>query len=169
MATGKHPFSKNLKTDNVSPEVRSAIMANIRGRGTSIEARFARELRRRGVRFKQHLPWLGSPDFAFPGAGVVIFLDSCFWHRCPYHFRMPSSRRDYWPNKILQNVVRDRQIRADYRKMKWKVLRFWEHSIANDLNACIDKTADALKSGKHGLTPPPRRVILRGCVRFKNG
>ena len=91
--------------DKVSATVRSTIMAKIRSRGTTIEGLFASELRRRRLRFRQHLAWLGCPDFAFPRSGVVVFLDSCFWHRCPYHFRMPTSRREYWTKKIFQNVM----------------------------------------------------------------
>lgn len=165
---GKPKQKAKQRTDTVSPEVRSRVMASIRSRGTKMELSFANELRRRRIAFKQHVPWLGRPDFVFRSSGIVVFLDSCFWHRCPYHFRMPTSRPEYWKRKIRQNVERDKQVRADYKKAGWTVLRFWEHSVSTDEQACIGKIEALLRvsSPKQSLAPPTFRKILRGCVRF---
>lgn len=153
--------------DRISREARSAVMSRIRGRGTRIELDFARELRRSGLQFRRHVAMLGRPDIIFPEAGVVVFLDSCFWHRCPCHFRAPQSRQDYWGPKIAQNVRRDRLVRSAYRRAGWKVLRFWEHSIASSLPTCIRKTREAVRSRRPGtVQPPTKRRVLTNCVRF---
>jgi DNA mismatch endonuclease, patch repair protein len=132
--------------DRVSPETRSAVMSRIRSFGTGIEVMYAEELRRTGIKFQQHAPMLGRPDFLFAKAGIVVFLDSCFWHRCPYHYRQPKSRLDYWIPKIAKNVSRDRRIRNAYRRSGWKVLRFWEHQVLKSASACATKTSELIRS-----------------------
>src|SRR6266852_2612145 len=124
--------------DKVKPSVRSLIMSRIRSRNTAMEVQFARELRRARISFRQHAKLLGKPDFLFSKAKVVVFLDSCFWHRCPYHYRPPKSRQEYWDPKIEANVKRDKKIRAKYRRSGWGVLRFWEHQIERDISACAE-------------------------------
>lgn len=132
--------------DKVSPRVRSFIMSRIRSRNTAMEVLFARELRRSRVSFRQHANLLGKPDFVFRKAKTVVFLDSCFWHRCPYHYRHPQSRPEYWGPKIENNVKRDRKTRSEYRRCGWKVFRFWEHQIQNDILGCAEIVVETLRS-----------------------
>lgn len=143
--------------DRVPRDVRSRIMANIRSVGTSIELEFSRELRRSRVSFVEHPSTLGRPDVVFSKPRVVVFLDSCFWHRCPYHFRPPKSRQEYWVPKIARNVKRDKEVRAWYRREGWKVLRFWEHQIKGDLDGCIVKTLAAVAARRRRASPSPQR------------
>ena len=156
--------------DTVSTQVRSSIMSRIRGEKTSMEVTFARALRKSGLRFKQNARSLGCPDFVLKGAAVVVFLDSCFWHCCPRHFRRPSSRTHYWRPKIEQNVRRDAIITRIYRGHGWKVLRFWEHTVTANLESCVQKTKDAVSAyAGTRLELPNRRRVLSGCVRFDSG
>jgi DNA mismatch endonuclease, patch repair protein len=154
--------------DRVSPRVRSLIMASIRGRGTSIEVRFERLVRKTRFSFTMHPGWLGSPDLGFPNRGVVVFLDSCFWHKCPVHFRPPKSRIGYWEAKIARNVARDEEIRADYREQGWSVIQFWEHSLRENPESCLQALILELRSRKRSnLSPPPRRRTRGGGVPFR--
>jgi DNA mismatch endonuclease, patch repair protein len=132
--------------DKVSPRVRSFIMSRIRSRDTAMEVLFARVLRRSRVSFRQHANLLGKPDFVFRKAKTVVFLDSCFWHRCPYHYRHPQSRPEYWGPKIENNVKRDKKIRSEYRRCGWKVFRFWEHQIQKDIFGCAEIVVETLRS-----------------------
>src|ERR1700678_4712890 len=99
--------------DTVHRDVRSKTMASIKSRGTSIEIAFEVLLQKARFSYLAHPQWLGSPDFAFPTRGVVVFLDSCFWHRCPVHFRPPKSRKEYWEPKSARNVERDASVCAE--------------------------------------------------------
>ena len=69
------------------------------------------------------------PDFVFKQARVALFIDGCFWHRCPLHFKLPSANQDYWEQKIERNVSRDRRTAAGLRRTGWKVVRIWEHEL----------------------------------------
>lgn len=104
-------------------------------RNTSIdtkpEAAVRSELHRRGLRYRKHCrPVLAircRADLVFAKARVAVFVDGCFWHRCPIHGTSPRSNSDYWAAKLDRNVARDRENDAALRRAGWRVIRVWEH------------------------------------------
>jgi DNA mismatch endonuclease (patch repair protein) len=70
------------------------------------------------------------PDFVFRTRRVAVFVDGCFWHGCPRHYRRPGSRRAFWDAKIARNRQRDREVSRALRRAEWTVLRVWEHELA---------------------------------------
>lgn len=119
--------------DIVSQKNRSRIMKSIKGKNTKLELRFGYKLRSLGVKYVKHPgKYFGNPDFAIKKLKTVIFVDSCFWHGCPKHCRMPSSNKDYWQAKIARNKKRDRKVNLHYRKRGYKVVRIWEHDLKDD-------------------------------------
>jgi len=51
----------------------------------------------------------GKPDIAFPGKKIAIFVNGCFWHRCPIcDLPLPKTNIEFWKNKFIRNVERDR-------------------------------------------------------------
>ena len=114
--------------DKVSRQVRSKVMAAIRGRGNkSTELKLLSLLRKHGITgWRRHLPLPGRPDFAFRESKVAVFVDGCFWHKCPRCFRPPKSSQDYWEAKIARNTKRDAEMTAQLKGKGWKVLRIWE-------------------------------------------
>lgn len=117
--------------DNIPPEVRSSVMAQVRSKGNrTTEIAMVRMLRHYGMTgWRRGYPLLGKPDFVFPLCRLAVFVDGCFWHGCPKHCRMPVSRRSYWLEKIARNRTRDRKVNKTLRKRGWRVVRFWEHEI----------------------------------------
>jgi DNA mismatch endonuclease, patch repair protein len=72
----------------------------------------------------------------FTRAKVAVFVDGCFWHGCPTHYRQPGSNVEYWIAKVDRNVRRDQEVDAALRELGWTVLRIWEHEdpvVAADL------------------------------------
>lgn len=115
--------------DTVSPERRSAIMSRIKGKGTSPERRLRSALAAKLGRFSCNADWLpGKPDmvFAHKGLKVSIFVDGCFWHACPLHYKQPRSNRKFWVEKVRRNVERDRDADSQLHALGWKVIRVWE-------------------------------------------
>lgn len=95
---------------------------------TKPELVLRRELHRRGLRYRINDPRLpGSPDVAFTRARVAVFVDGCFWHRCPEHGTLPRNNRDWWLAKLDRNVARDRAKDAALIELGWTVLHVWEH------------------------------------------
>jgi DNA mismatch endonuclease (patch repair protein) len=70
------------------------------------------------------------PDFVFRHEKVAVFVDGCFWHGCPEHFRRPTGNRKFWDAKIARNIERDAMVTKALRKAGWRVLRLWEHELA---------------------------------------
>lgn len=119
-----------------SPHASKAMRANRRS-DTSPELALRSELHRRGLRFRKDLRisfeggW-ARPDIAFTRQKLAIFVDGCFWHRCPEHGRMPKSNRSYWGPKLARNVERDHRNNLQLIDHGWRVVRFFEHVPAED-------------------------------------
>ncbi|WP_433704645.1 DNA mismatch endonuclease Vsr [Paraburkholderia sacchari] len=70
------------------------------------------------------------PDFVFRELKLAVFVDGCFWHKCPIHYKAPKTNEYYWERKINANVARDRRIDAALKSAGWRVLHLWEHELA---------------------------------------
>src|SRR5258708_3240431 len=102
---------------------RSEIMSKVRSKETKIERSFRKSLSAKGLKFRKNsLNHFGTPDVIFVSRKLVVFVDSCFWHGCKKHFRLPSQNRSFWKKKIDRNIARDKEVVKHYQKMKWKVL-----------------------------------------------
>lgn len=126
-------------TDVLTKEQRSYCMSQIKGKDTKPEVLLRKTLWNLGYRYrlKSRLP--GKPDIVFPSRHIVIFVDGCFWHKCPEHFQMPKSNRASWKSKIEANVARDRYVNNALKTMGWKVIRVWEHEVKRALPEVLDK------------------------------
>ncbi|MGI9211244.1 MAG: very short patch repair endonuclease [Methylococcaceae bacterium] len=124
-------------TDVVDSQTRSRMMSGIRGKNTEPEIVVRRALFRAGFRFRLHRKDLpGKPDIVLPGKRVAIFVHGCFWHLhagCPY-VKLPSTRREFWQEKLQGNVERDARVRVALIEMGWRVLILWE---------CLTRNRDA--------------------------
>ena len=123
----------------LTPAQRYQMMSRIKSRGNErTELRLLQILRRykiSGWRRHQTLP--GRPDFAFRREHVAVFIDGCFWHKCPTHCRQPRSNSGYWLPKLQQNQLRDRRVNRALHSTGWKVLRFWEHELQTESRVVI--------------------------------
>ena len=125
--------------DQISPEHRSWNMSRIRSTNTRPEIAARSLLHRLGYRFSLHrrdLP--GKPDIVLPKHKLVIFIHGCYWHRHP-KCKMaysPKTRVEFWENKFLENIARDKRNQKALKKLGWDVGIIWE---------CETKDLDALK------------------------
>lgn len=103
-------------------------MARMPRRDTKPELALRRELHRRGLRFRVALAGLpGRPDIVLTRARVAVFVDGCFWHRCPSHGTEPKNNATWWRQKLDRNVERDAKKDALLAEQGWSVIRVWEH------------------------------------------
>lgn len=125
--------------DVLSPKQRSYCMSQIQGKNTKPEIKLRKALWSQGIRYriKNKLP--GKPDIVFPRFKLVVFVDGCFWHRCPKHYIKPKTRAKFWEEKISGNVERDKRNNRKLRKLGWSVVRIWEHDVKTSLNKCVEK------------------------------
>ncbi|MGP8317844.1 very short patch repair endonuclease, partial [Bacillus subtilis] len=133
--------------DNVSKEKRSNTMKAVKSKNTKIEKVVSKEIWGRGIRFRKNVKNLeGKPDIAIKKYKIVIFIDSCFWHGCPLHGRIPKSNVEFWNNKIKRNIERDKSINQYYRRKGWNILRIWEHDLnKKKFSQTIDEIEEWIK------------------------
>ncbi len=72
-------------------------------------------------------------DIVFTRVRVAVFIDGCYWHKCPTHYRPARTNADFWSTKMQGNVERDQRVTAMLRDHGWTVLRFWEHESPADV------------------------------------
>lgn len=116
--------------DTVTKERRSEIMRGIQGDELKPEATMHRALRALGMkpgRNPKGVP--GKPDFFWPRKKVAVFVDGCFWHGCPWHWKLPKSNQLFWAEKIFKNVARDARTTQELTQAGFQVVRVWECSL----------------------------------------
>ena len=112
---------------------RSYNMSMIKGKDTKPEMLVRRFLFGNGFRYRVNLKGLpGKPDIVLRKYGVVIFINGCFWHghSCPL-FKWPSTRVEFWQNKIGGNIKRDQLNTEKLLEQGWRVLIWWECNTRN--------------------------------------
>ncbi len=122
-------------------EITSRVMSLIRAKHTKPELRLRKALYHSGLSgYRLHWNKIpGSPDISYPGAKIAIFVNGCFWHRCPYcNPPIPKTHVEFWKEKFRNNIERDRRKVRELEELGWNVLVFWECRIKNDLQECID-------------------------------
>ncbi len=141
-------------TDIVSPGVRSRMMAGIRGGDTKPELFLRKALHARGFRFRLRDPALpGKPDIVLPRYRAVIFVHGCFWHGHDCHlFKWPSTRPEFWRQKIARNRQVDARTRAALSEAGWRQAIVWECALKGRTRLApediISVCSDWLRSGQ---------------------
>lgn len=141
---------KVYKRDGRAPiperEIISKIMSSIRGKNTKPELTLRKALwKNRLGGYRVHWKKVaGCPDICYPGRKIAIFVNGCFWHKCPHcKLQIPKAHNEYWKRKLLRNVQRDKRKEKELRDMGWKVIIFWECEIKKDLSKILKKIAKA--------------------------
>ncbi len=113
-------------------------MSAVKSKDSKMEIAFRKALWAKGFRYRKNpTKYFGKPDIVLKKYKTAIFLDSCFWHGCKNHLRLPTTNKKYWKDKIEKNRQRDKEVNKYYKKLGWKILRIWEHKINKDLNKTI--------------------------------
>ncbi|MFD8557876.1 very short patch repair endonuclease [Streptosporangium canum] len=119
-----------------TPAVRRVMQAN-RSRDTRPELAVRRALHAMGLRYRvarRPLPHLRrTADLVFGPAKIAVFIDGCFWHRCPDHYTPPATNQAYWKAKIDANAARDSHTTTALQATGWTVMRFWSHEDPRDI------------------------------------
>lgn len=127
------------------------VMSRVKSRGNkTTELTLLNELKKFGIKgWRRHLTLRPdglriTPDFVFKSFGVVVFVNGCFWHKCPLHGTIPSSNEVFWRDKLEKNVFRDKRNNKALKKQGWKVVTLWEHEVRRDPVRCVAKITKAI-------------------------
>ena len=120
----------------------SRVMSSNKAKNTKPELRLRKALFADGVR-GYRLNWKkvpGKPDIAFPGRKISIFINGCYWHRCPHcELPLPKTNTEFWKEKFDKNIKRDKKKEKELLDLGWTVLVFWECKIKTNIKDCINK------------------------------
>ena len=129
--------------DKITKAQRSYIMSRIRGTRTKPELIVRENIDGRKLRYQpKGIP--ERPDFANKSKKIALFIDGCFWHKCPRCYKPPKSNKKYWKAKVERNTKRDRHVNRKMRKEGWTVIRFWEHQVKENELHVIKKINEQL-------------------------
>ena len=129
---------QQLKT---SPEI-SKRMSHVKTKRNSAEVMIAKSLWHRGYRYRLNYKALpGSPDIALTKYRIAIFIDGEFWHGKDFEQRKNKlkNNKDYWIEKIQENIDRDLKNDKLLRQMDWYPIHFWSNDVIKYCNQCIDE------------------------------
>ncbi len=147
--------------DIVPAEVRSRMMANIRGKNTKPELLLRKALHAAGFRYRLHDRALaGTPDIILPRYRAVVFVHGCFWHGhdCPL-FRWPATRPDFWRTKIERNREVDARNEEQLGMAGWRQAIVWECALKGKLRRPL---AEVTAQCASWLRSDNQRIEIRG-------
>lgn len=146
-------MSKEYLRDGRTPipvsDAISRVMSSNRAKDTKPEILLRKLLWRYGLKgFRLHWKKVpGRPDIAFPGKKIAIFVNGCFWHRCPHcKLPLPKTNTEFWKEKFKRNVDRDSLKIEQLHNESWHVLTIWECEIKTETPSIIEKIRDIVDS-----------------------
>jgi len=128
--------------DVFTPEKRSEVMSLIRSKWTKPEKIIHNHLKGRKIRHEMHPNMTGNPDILLKENGIAVFIHGCFWHKCPKCFREPENRKDYWLNKVNNNVKRHKHNVRLLKEEGRKAITIWEHDVRKNLEGCLSRLVE---------------------------
>ena len=137
----KHP--KHYDTD----EKTSKRMSNVKLKQGDAETALAKALWHAGYRYRLNYKKLpGSPDIAITKYKIAIFVDGEFWHGYKWEEKKAKLKRnrEYWIEKIEENIDRDIRVDKELIKMGWMPVHFWSKDVKKDVDQCVNAIKQAI-------------------------
>ena len=131
-----------------SPEI-SKRMSHVKTKKNSAEVMLAKSLWHKGYRYRLNYKELpGSPDIALTKYRIAIFIDGEFWHGKDFEQRKLKlkNNKEYWIEKIQENIDRDLKNDILLKQNDWIVLHFWSKDVINYCEQCIDEIIYAIEN-----------------------
>lgn len=141
----KHP--KSYDTD----EATSRRMSHVKLKKGHEEVALAKALWHKGYRYRLNYKSLpGSPDIAITKYRIAIFVDGEFWHGYKWDDKKGKIKRnrEYWIQKIEENMARDSRVDEELISMDWIPVHFWSRDIRKDIDGCIQVVSDCVLEQK---------------------
>jgi len=133
------------------PSLRSWIVSRVKGKNTKPEMVFRKELRAQGLtEYRLHPKTLpGRPGVYVTSKKLAIFINGCFWHRCPYcKPSVPKTHKAFWSKKFAANMARNKRKRTKLKKLGIKLVVFWECQIKKNAPKLVARLSKVLSSRK---------------------
>ena len=122
-----------------TPDI-SKRMSKIKSKHNKVEILLAKALCHKGYRYRLNYKKLpGSPDIAITKYYIAIFVDGEFWHGKDFekHKLKIKNNKDYWIEKIQENIERDISNDNQLKEQGWIPIHFWSKEILRDVEHCV--------------------------------
>ncbi len=155
--------------DFLTKERRSALMSQVKNRGTAAERYVRREVWVAGFRYRLNVRKLpGAPDLVLPRYQTAVLVQGCFWHghNCPKGQKRPATNQEFWNGKLDGNVARDAVNQAKLQALGWTVFVIWECRLKSDTADLLThlhqlRTAYPIKPATGSNRPPTTGAASR--------
>lgn len=141
----KHP-----KSYDSTPEIRKR-MSKVRLKNGKAETILAKRLWHEGYRYRRNYKKIpGSPDIAITKYHIAVFVDGEFWHGENWEERKTKLKhnREYWIEKIEENMARDKRVDLHLQEMGWTTIHFWEKQVLKHTDECLKVVLELLEKKK---------------------
>jgi len=139
---------------------------------TRIEGIVHKWLEEMGIPHRMYPKVEGKPDVEIlcgEDEPIYLFVDGCFWHCCPLHYKRPKSNVDYWIRHVEESN-RKREARRASLPYRW--LKIWEHDVQSGefkqriirLLRARRKTVTPISFAPSGRTRGSGRLRPRPCL-----
>lgn len=138
---------KHTKSYDSTPEIRKR-MSNVRLKNGKAETILAKRLWHEGYRYRRNYKKLpGSPDIALTTYHVAVFVDGEFWHGENWEERKAKLKhnREYWIEKIEENMARDKRVDGQLQEMGWTTVHFWEKQVLKHTDECLQVVLELIE------------------------
>lgn len=139
----KHP-----KSYDSTPEIRKR-MGKVRLKNGKAETILAKMIWHKGYRYRRNYKKLpGSPDIAILRFRIAVFVDGEFWHGENWEERKAKLRhnREYWIEKIEENMARDKRVDAQLKELGWIPIHFWEKQVLKNTDECLNAILELINA-----------------------
>lgn len=140
-------YTRDKRSPKPKDERTSYTFSQIKAKNTKPEVTLRKKLRESGIKgYRVHYKSLpGRPDILFKKAKLSIFVNGCFWHRCPYcNLPTPKYNNIFWKDKFEKNKLRDKTKAEKLIELGFKVITIWECQIKEDICMVISEIIEAL-------------------------
>lgn len=139
----KHP-----KSYDSTPEIRKR-MGKVRLKNGKAETILAKKIWHQGYRYRRNFKKLpGSPDIAILHYHIAVFVDGEFWHGENWEERKAKLKhnREYWIEKIEENMARDKRVDAQLKELGWIPIHFWEKQVLKNTDECLNAILELINA-----------------------
>ncbi len=139
----KHP-----KSYDSTPEIRKR-MSKVRLKNGKAETILAKMIWHKGYRYRRNYKKLpGSPDISILRFRIAVFVDGEFWHGENWEERKAKLKhnREYWIEKIEENIARDKRVDAQLKELGWIPIHFWEKQVLKNTDECLNAILELINT-----------------------
>lgn len=144
----KYKYIRDKRSPTPKNDLVSSVMSANKAKNTKPELILRKALWEndlKGYRL-HHKSIPGKPDVSYISKTVAIFVNGCFWHRCPHcNYPLPKNNQEFWANKFNKNKMRDNKKNEELKNLGWRVIVVWECEIQNNINKVIKRIKKQVK------------------------